>query len=371
MYRILISGYYGFNNIGDESILTAVIGSLREKLEDVDITVLSQNPESTSAKYGVKSVNRKSVPEIIKAVKNCDLLISGGGSLLQDVTSRKSILYYLFIMQLAKMMRKKFFIYSQGIGPIVSEFNERLTKKVLMSASGIVVRDVQSKDLLERIGIPGGRVVVTADPVLRIKPVDKEIGRKILEEEGVKCSGDSILCGFAVKERNLDSGFMNEICISAERLIRERNCSILLIPFHYNEDMATIERLEEYLAEKGLADRVCAIKHKYLTDEMMSIIGNVDILVGVRLHALIHAAIMGVPMIGISYDPKINSFLKSVGMRAACSVYDFQSDFFMEEFDKAWQKRDKQMEMVASNVERLIANLNTNEEMIKAIMEKR
>ncbi|MBQ9973058.1 MAG: polysaccharide pyruvyl transferase CsaB [Firmicutes bacterium] len=371
MYRILISGYYGFNNIGDESILTAVIGSLREKLPDIDITVLSQNPESTSSKYGVKAVNRKSVPAIIKAVKNCDLLISGGGSLLQDVTSRKSILYYLFIMKMAKIMRKKYFIYSQGIGPIVSEFNERLTAKVLKSASGIVVRDVQSKNLLVRIGLPAEKVVVTADPVLRIKPVGRDRGKTILEEEGLLCNSGRPLIGLAVKERNLDSGFLEEICISAERLITERNCNILLIPFHYNEDMATIEYVEDYLKEKGHSDNVCAIKHKYLTDEMMSIIGNVDLLVGVRLHALIHAAIMGVPMIGISYDPKINSFLRSVGMKAMCSVYDFQNEFFIEEFDKTWDKRDVQKELVSSHVNELIDKLNTNEEMIRAIMEKR
>ena len=103
----------------------------------------------------------------------------------------------------------------------------------------------------------------------------------------------------------------------------------------------------------------------------MSIIGNVDILVGVRLHALIHAAIMGVPMIGVSYDPKINSFLHSVGMKAMCSIYDFQNDFFMEEFDKTWQNREAQRKMVRENVDILIRKLNTNEQMIKDIMEKR
>lgn len=371
MYRILISGYYGFNNIGDESILTAVIGSLRDKLPDIEITVLSQNPESTAAKYGVKSADRKSIPAIIKAVKNCDMLISGGGSLLQDVTSRKSILYYLFIMQLARIMRKKFFVYSQGIGPIVSKINEYLTLKVLRHASGIVVRDVQSKNLLVKIGLPAERVVVTADPVLRIKPASREIGKKILEDEGFKICEENVICGLAVKERELDSVFMSEMCISAERLIRERGCKILLIPFHFKEDMAAIEYIEEYLESKGLKDNVCAIKHKYLTDEMMSIIGNVDILVGVRLHALIHAAIMEVPMIGISYDPKINSFLRSVGMKAMCSIYDFRNEFFMEEFDKTWENREAITKLVSSNVSTLIENLNTNEEMIKSIMESR
>ncbi|MDR0424568.1 MAG: polysaccharide pyruvyl transferase family protein, partial [Clostridiales Family XIII bacterium] len=87
VFRILISGYYGFNNIGDESILTAVVDSLRAKLPDIEITVLSQNPANTSEKHSVRAADRKSPAAIMGAVRRCDLLISGGGSLLQDVTS--------------------------------------------------------------------------------------------------------------------------------------------------------------------------------------------------------------------------------------------------------------------------------------------
>ena len=108
MYKILISGYYGFNNIGDESVLRTVIDSLRNSMEDIDITILSHNPKDTSEKYAVHAQPRMSLLKIIKAVKNCDMLISGGGSLLQDVTSRISILYYLFIIRLALLFGKKF-----------------------------------------------------------------------------------------------------------------------------------------------------------------------------------------------------------------------------------------------------------------------
>ena len=96
MHRIVISGYYGFNNIGDESILKAVVDNLRDRIEDIDITVLSQNPESTREKFGVKAVDRMSVAQIVKSIARSDLLISGGGSLLQDVDSlvfRKKSVY--------------------------------------------------------------------------------------------------------------------------------------------------------------------------------------------------------------------------------------------------------------------------------------
>ena len=364
MNKILISGYYGFNNIGDESILKAVVDNLYEKLDDIDVTVLSKNPESTAEKYGVKSVDRKSIPSILASVKKCDLLISGGGSLLQDATSKRSIIYYLMIIKMALCLRKKVLIYSQGIGPINSKFNRRLTARILKKVSGIVVRDETSKELLTEIGITPERVVVTADPVLRIKPVSIERGMEILQKEGFVAQEGKVKVGFAIRERRSDDAFISELCLSMERLIAEQNAQIVLIPFHFSEDMPVIEELE-----KRLGDKVFAVKHKYLTEEMLSIIGNMDVLVGVRLHALIHAAIMNVSMIAISYDPKINSFMKSVGMKALCSIYDFNNEFFMEEFERVSQNGEKIKEKVGTNIKELIGKLESNEQMIKELLQ--
>ena len=365
MYQILISGYYGFNNIGDESILSAVIDNLREKLDDIEITVLSQNPESTAQKYGVLSVNRKSAIDIFRAMKKSNLLISGGGSLLQDVTSKKSILYYLMIMWLAFLLRKKVFIYSQGIGPIQSGFNRRLTAATLQRTQGIVVRDEASKELLTEIGLNCNDIIVTADPVLRVKKAELCIGKEILEREGFLHEPGRMTVGWAIRERKTNSSFVDEVCISIRRLISEYHAKIVLIPFHYSEDMAVIEEIE-----KRLGDQVCCIKHKYLTNEMLSIIGNMDILVGVRLHSLIHAAIMDVPMIAVSYDPKINSFMHSMDLKAMCSTIDFKNDFFIEEFERTVQNTERIKSRVRRNIEILIQKLDTNEEMIRKLMKR-
>ncbi len=366
MIRILISGYYGFNNIGDESILRAVVDNLRSKLDNIEITVLSQKPDFTAQKYGVLSVNRKSSKDIIRAIRKCDLLISGGGSLLQDVTSKKSILYYLMIMWTAILFKKKVFIYSQGIGPILSRINRRLTAATLRHVQGIVVRDEASRELLIEIGVKGDRIIVTADPVLRIGKADLSIGREILIREGFTPDSEKMTVGFAIREKKTNSNFVDELCISIRRLMEEYKAQIVLIPFHYSEDMAVIEEIE-----KRLGSGVCCIRHKYLTDEMLSIIGNMDILVGVRLHALIHAAIMEVPMIAISYDPKINSFMHSIDLKAMCSVYDFKNDFFIEEFDKTVARTEDIKARVKERIGGLIRKLDTNEELIRELMEQK
>lgn len=363
MSKILISGYYGFHNIGDESILKAVVEGLRAKLPDVQITVLSQNPESTASKHGVKSLNRKSIPAILSGVLDCDLLISGGGSLLQDVTSKRSILYYLMIMWLALLFGKKLFIYSQGIGPINGRWNRRLTAMTLRRADGIAVRDEASKELLIEIGLAAGKIVVTADPVLRLKKADLSVGQAILAQEGFSKMEGRLTVGWAIREKKPGSDFLEEVIRSIQELQARYQAQIVLIPFHFSEDMAVLDQIAD-----RMGDSVCCVRHKYLTEEMMSIIGNMDVLVGVRLHSLIHAAIMNVPMIAISYDPKVNSFMHSIDLRAMSSVIDFRSEFFLEEFEKTINQAPQIKSRVEKKLSGLVEKLAKTEQIIEEIL---
>ena len=91
MSKIVISGYYGFNNAGDEALLTAILAALRAKEPKADITVISGNPGNTIAKHQVKSLYRFAAVRLLRAIREADLVISGGGSLLQDVTSKRSL----------------------------------------------------------------------------------------------------------------------------------------------------------------------------------------------------------------------------------------------------------------------------------------
>ena len=363
MYNILISGYYGFDNIGDESILRTLITSLREKIPDCSLTVLSHNPASTREKYGVEAVERMSPGAILRAVRQCDMLISGGGSLLQDVTSSKSIHYYLFIIRLAKLLGKKVFIYSQGIGPIDHAFNRRATARALKKADGIVVRDERSAKLLEQIGLPQERIVITADPVIRMKRPDRTVGREILARAGIKKDG-RLTVGWAIREKNRDSAFVREITECIRWLRENYDAESVLIPFHYEEDREVCS----VIAERTNGAAKC-LSEKYLSEDMLSIIGNMDVLVGVRLHSMIYAAIMGVPIIGVSYDPKCTAFLNSVGLDSLSTRETFSAEAFKAEFARVLETGKEQTATVAENMRRLQKELDTNEEMIRDIME--
>lgn len=149
--KIVISGYYGFHNSGDEAVLQSILIALQQHAQaagiEIEPIVLSIDPEWTSATYGVKSVHRMKLVEVRQAIYESSGLISGGGSLLQDVTGSKSIPYYLGIIKLAQWMGKPTFIYAQGIGPVNRKLFHPLIKSVFRKCTYISVRDEQSREL--------------------------------------------------------------------------------------------------------------------------------------------------------------------------------------------------------------------------------
>lgn len=151
------------------------------------------------------------------------------------MTSSKSLHYYLAIIRFAQLLGKKVFIYSQGIGPIEKDADRRATARALRRADGIVVRDERSAALLAEIGVPAERVVITADPVIRMKKTDKAVGETILRRAGVTQDGRPVV-GWAIRERNRDSRFVAEVLRSIRWLKETYNAQSVLIPFHYEED---------------------------------------------------------------------------------------------------------------------------------------
>ena len=365
MKRILISGYYGFNNIGDEAILRLMIDNLRAQLPDIDLTILSHNPEDTAGRYGVHSVNRMNPLLIFREIQRCDLLISGGGSLLQDATSQRSLLYYLSILNLAQFLHKKTFIYSQGIGPLNSEKNRRRTAKTLRRADGIVVRDQQSRALLEQIGLDITDVHVTTDPVLRAQPPGLKQGADILRREGFPDRQPGrVRVGWAMKAGGGDD-FVRRQEEAIRWLQRERNADVILIPFHEAQDRSVARDMKQRLGES-----VCLLEGHYLSEDLLSAVGNLDVMVGVRLHSMIYAAVMGVPMLGISYDPKIDSFLESIGQSPVSDAESFSLKVFAPAFDRLTAQYDQVHADIISRVCRLSQSLDINETLIAGLLEE-
>jgi len=179
--NIMISGYYGFGNCGDEAILLALTQELSKHISKEKIIVLSNNPENTEKIYKVKSINRFNLISIISKLKDSSLFISGGGGLIQDVSGKGlSVLYYLGLIFMARLFKIPNIVYGQGIGPIKKNINKILVKMVLKKVDLIIVRDEESKILLKKMGIINKKIIVNADTafLLEQKEIDDDIKKK-------------------------------------------------------------------------------------------------------------------------------------------------------------------------------------------------
>ncbi|MBQ6778136.1 MAG: polysaccharide pyruvyl transferase CsaB [Acidaminococcaceae bacterium] len=340
MSKIVISGYYGFNNAGDEALLTAILAALRAVEPTADITVISGNPGNTIAKHQVKSLYRFAAVRLLRAIREADLVISGGGSLLQDVTSKRSLAYYLSVIAAAKWKRKKVMLFAQGIGPIRSRLMRLLTRLVVNRADVITVRDRDSAEELARMGVPAAKVEVTADPVLMLNPESKVMGKAILTEAGLDPYKPII--GVSVREWPDNQRCLKQLAAALGKLSEEYGAQIAILPLQVSKDLKDSQLLQSYLPKTR--NRVALLQGDYSTEEFLSVIGSFRLLIGMRLHALIFAAVMKVPLMAISYDPKVDSFLKAIGTEAVGTVETLDAGNVEKAAEELWGRKPQLQE---------------------------
>ena len=318
--NILISGYYGSKNGGDEAMLAAMLQVFREADEDLNFTVISLNPDYTKKRHKVDAVRWLDIFSIIKKILKADLLISGGGSLLQNVTSCRSLYYYLGIIFLAKFFGCKVMLYAQGIGPIRGAFPSWLMKVILNRVNLITVRDKGSLDELRRLKITKPKIFCTADPVLALNSVPLNFGKKILTRHNVTFDSTPKI-GVAVRHWIDWDKCRNEIAAALDKLAEKISAQIVFIPMHFPEDIKAAKSIVQLMKSP-----CTVIEEELLTAESLSVIGCMDVLISIRLHALIFAGVMGIPMLGISYDPKIERFLDSINEKPLGKLQDITAD---------------------------------------------
>ncbi|MFC4402895.1 polysaccharide pyruvyl transferase CsaB [Gracilibacillus xinjiangensis] len=295
--HVVLSGYYGFNNEGDEAILTAIIQSLREINQGIDLTVLSNDPRSTASKHQVQAVNRWKLKDVSNALKTADGLISGGGSLLQDKTSMKSVPYYSGIMRIAKWHKKPVFVYSQGIGPVDHPISKWIVKSTLNKVDQITVRDHDSQQLLTSLGLKKDSIIVP-DPVFGLDA--RTFSSKWVERAGI--TGPFVTV--SVRDWPSDQPFKERIAGCLDGLVSE-GYSVVFVPFHGEEDYQTSKEVA------GLMDKDSYVMTADIPmEEKIAVIRESALLIGMRLHSLIFASIVYTPFVALSYDPKVDSFAK-------------------------------------------------------------
>jgi len=295
--RVLISGYYGMGNLGDEAVLAGLLGELRRLRPEWSLTVLSGDPAATRQDYGVDTVPRASPAQVLHAVRRSDLLVSGGGGLLQDATSLRSLAYYAGVLWLARMAGKPTAILAQSIGPLRTRLGRLLTRQAARRASLVTVRDLASAELLRSIGVTRD-VTVTADPAFLVEP-------------SPSAPAEPADLGLCLRAWRGGEKAVEAAIEGVGRWAERENATVAVLSFHEPADAPVAAKALERLGSRGRLVRI------YGQPALAAaIIGQFRVVVGARLHALILASAAAVPWVGLAYDPKVAALAEAVGLPA-------------------------------------------------------
>ncbi len=314
----VISGYFGYGNSGDDTSLFCLISAIQNEYSGARLAVLCRRTGDFAKWCGAVGIGRYNIFRMISSLRRSRLLISGGGSLFQNSTSIRSLLYYVSVIVLARLCGAGVVICANGIGPLRGKFAEGLVMRAALMAEYISVRDTASLEYLVKLGVPRERVALTADPAFRLALGDmsrRAHTRRIFGmREGVRY--------FAVALRASACHGDGGRCIC-------RACRDICLRFGIVPVFVSMQDSEDGELCRIIAENTCgeALSVPYLTgNELCRLVGETEFVLSMRLHLMIYAATAGVPSVGISVDPKIDAAANILGECAVVRLCELSGD---------------------------------------------
>ncbi|MCS6936985.1 MAG: polysaccharide pyruvyl transferase CsaB [Candidatus Bipolaricaulota bacterium] len=333
---ITIGGYYGFGNWGDEVALAVLLRFLRERLPQARLVVLSHDPPKTERLHAVRAVSRWNPYNIHRALEEASVFVLGPGSLLQDVTSTRSLLYYLGLLRWAARLRKPVYLLGQGIGPLRSARSERWVARALQEARLILLRDSESYTWARSHEISEDRLVLGEDLALLYpypSPAPPQRNRTV-----------SLVLRPGLSPRHLA-----ELCSAMRALHKKLSIQRWqLLPFHFSQDAPVLREVAHALGSSASLVRPENPEH------LLHLIAESEMLIGMRLHSLVFALQTETPFYALSYDPKIERFVRRVAEIAQRSLCwrrvgdDFASALLVTEIERVFSEREQLKTQLAS-----------------------
>lgn len=342
----LVCGAYGRGNAGDDAILEAIVKELRQIDPDLPLWVLSRSPDDTRLTYRVNSLYTFDFFKFLHRMGKTRLYINGGGSLMQDVTSRRSLWFYLFTIWAAKRRGNKVLMYGCGIGPIHYESNRKIASRVLQHfVDAITLRDTHSLTELEDMGVTRPEIILTSDPTVILPAAPAEVIDGMLESRGLDPNGKYI--GFTLRPW---PGFEEKAPLfakAADYAYETYGLTPVFLPIERRLDVAACQRAADFMTAP-----YHIIGDTEASDHTIGLFARMQVVVSMRLHALVFSAGQGVPLVGVVYDQKISSFLKYIGQDLYTDLPDVTTKALCAHIDAA-VARIGDTEFLAGGVERL------------------
>lgn len=355
---VLICGAYGKGNAGDDAILEAILRQMRNIDADMPICVLSHNPRQTRLRYHVGAVHVFNPVAFWPVMRRTKLYLSGGGSLIQDQTSTRSLRYYLLSIQLAKLAGCRVLMYGCGIGPVNVPANRQHAARVInRCVDAITLREDLSAEELKSMGVTEPRVYVTADPALLLQPGSVGAVDGFLLNNNLDPSGNYALFvlrpwkGFERKKQS----FVD----TANYVNQKYGLTPVFFALEPNRDVAPCKEVAAALScESHL------IEAPYDETLIIGMMKKMRVVVSMRLHTLIFASSVGAPLVAVSYDPKVTGFMRYIGQKHCVYFDDVTSENLCALAD------DALTENCAYDVTHLQELVKQNETVARALLEE-
>ena len=363
-YKVVMSGYYGFSNAGDDAILQSIHGGILAASDDIQVTVLSHDPEQTRRQYGLDAVYRFDLVQVGRALRRCDALLSGGGSLLQDRTSTRSLLYYLMVIRWAKKLGKPVMLYANGIGPVTKPENRKKVKQTVELADVVTLRDRASAQELRDMGVKHPELHITADPVFNLVPAGADRGRELLVKAGLPAGRK--FAAVSVRDWPAARQFPQQAARLCDHLHRTYGLETVFLLMQPAADRETTEQVRRAMESPSYLLDVPATP-----SELMAVLGQAELCVAMRLHTLIFAARMAVPTVGLVYDPKVDSYLKELDLPSAGEVERLDVDRACQVCDELMADYDRILARLKERSAALSAAARENEALLLELLRKK
>ena len=307
---VVLCGAYGRDNAGDEAILKAILAEMRAIDPDMPLWVMTRKPKFTRLTHRVGAVYTFNVPAFCGKMGRSKLYINGGGSLIQDVTSRRSLWFYLYTLHAARRMGCKVMMYGCGIGPVRYPENRKLAAKIInRCVDAITLRDQSSAEELKDMGVTKPTVTLAADPTVILPSAPAAVADGLLESAGLRPAEGQRYLGITVRPWPGFEGKTAVFAAAADYAYDTYGLIPVFIPIEPKLDVNAAQQVASLLKSAP-----CAILPGAASSEhVISLFSRMEVVLSMRLHALVFSAGHGVPLVGAVYDPKVSSFLDAAG----------------------------------------------------------
>jgi len=358
---ILVCGAYGRGNAGDDAILEAILTELRQIDRDAPIWVLSRKPKHTRLAYRVNSIYAFSPLRWLRRMRHTQLYINGGGSLMQDVTSSRSLWFYLFTIWCAKRLNNKVMMYGCGIGPVQRPSNRKLTARVLQSCvDAISLRDAHSRSELDDMGVTKPEIVLSADPTVILPPSQPEVIDGLMESHGLDPNGRYL--GLALRSWRGYPAKAHLFGALADLAWEKYGLTPVFLSIEPKLDVPAAQLAAAHIKKAPYH----IIENSGSSSHTIGLFSRMQVVVSMRLHALVFAAGQHVPVVGVVYDQKVSSFLSYIGQDLYCALNDVSIETLSAHLDTAYQ-RNEDKEFLRSCVDRLLDAEAVNSQLAKQL----